>query len=363
MNIAFVTDFYPNTSTGGASNYAFNLTKALSKYVNVSVFIPNVNTKQLGHIETDAVHYPIDTINMPILRSFSFMYNLSRKIHNSNFDILHSHGGTGAFIKTVKPLSFVETFHHWPRGLIPTVHGIPMRICLKKADRIIAVSEKSKEEVPLNFLQKNNIYVVENGIDDVYFKPLRKNVIDQLRQELHINDGKIILHVNTELSPRKNLPLMLDTIRYLKANNIDVTLLIIAPRSGEMNVTYQAKDRGILENIKYIHAGIPQQKMPYYYFIADFLAVPSLQEGFSFPLLETIATNKPFVSLNIGIAPKLSEHGFGSVVNSEIEFKEKCLDMALHPLVLSDGRRFVRDNYSWDRCARQTLEIYKMMAE
>jgi glycosyltransferase involved in cell wall biosynthesis len=358
MKIAFITYTYPNNSLGGSSNYAFNLTKSISKYEDVSVFVPKINEGYLSNVETKAVHNTVDTINAPFLRSFIFMYNVSQKINKSNFDVIHSHGGAGAFIKTNKP--FIETFHHWPKELLPVVHGIPMRFCLKKADRIIAVSEKSKEEITSIFREKENkICVIENGIDDIFFKEIKNNLKEEVKQNLNITDEKIILHINTELTPRKNLPLMLDTIRYIKDNDVDIKLVIIAPESGEKKVLFQAKQKRVFDEIIYVHMKIPREKMPYYYSIADFLAMPSTQEGFGIPLVEALAMNKSFVSLNTGVAPELEERGFGYVSISGNDFKKKCLNMLRNPIKFTNGKSFVKKNYSWDESAKKVIDIYK----
>ncbi len=356
MKIAFITYLYPNISLGGGSNYAFNLTKEIAKYEDITIFIPKINSDDFD-IDTKAVHHLIDTINTPILRSPVFMYRASQELDNAEFDLIHSNAGAGAFLGNTKP--FVETFHHWPRGIIPALHGLPMRMCLKKADKIISVSEKSKEEIPLGLCEREKIHVIENGVGDVYSGKIYDDIKEELKHTLDINNEKIILHVNTELSQRKNLPLMLDTVRYLKDKGVDFKLIIIAPKSGEEKVLFQAKQKKVFRQIKYLHMDIPLERMPYYYSIADFIAMPSIQEGFGLPLLEGVAMNKPFVSLNTGIAPKLGELGFGYVADTEIDFKEKCLKMLENPLQITKGKTFVKENYSWKECAKKVLDLYK----
>jgi len=358
MKIAFITYSYPNIFLGGSSIYAFNLAKSISKYEDISVFLPKINSKELSNLETKVSHHEVDTIDVPIIKSFSFMYNVSHEINNSGFDVIHSHGGAGAFLKTTK--TFVETFHHWPKGIIPNIHSLPMRMCLKKADRIIAVSKKSEDEMPSSLREKEKkICVIENGIDDIFFGKLKEKRKEELKRDLNINNTKIILHINTELTPRKNLPLMLDAVRYIKDNEVDVKLIIIAPESGEKKVLLQAREKRVFKEIKFVPMKIPREMMPYYYSIADFLAMPSVQEGFGLPLIEAISVNKPFVSLDVGIAPKLEKHGFGRIATSNTNFKEKCLEMLEKPVRFTTGKKFVQNNYSWDQCAKKVLDVYK----
>jgi len=100
--------------------------------------------------------------------------------------------------------------------------------------------------------------------------------------------------------------------------------------------------------------------MPFYYSACDFLAHPSLREGFGFVLLEAVSSGKAFVSMNVGIASGLERKGFGLVAKSEEDFMEKCLEMLEKPLrVGGKGNTFVKNNYSWDKCAQKTVEVYE----
>ena len=115
----------------------------------------------------------------------------------------------------------------------------------------------------------------------------------------------------------------------------------------------------ISDRIKYVYMDIPREMMPYYYSISDFIAVPSITEGFGLPLVEAIATNIPFVSLNTGIAPKLEKYGFGYIANSDEDFKKKCHKMIENPVNFQNGKKFVENNFSWKKYARDVINIYK----
>jgi glycosyltransferase involved in cell wall biosynthesis len=204
--------------------------------------------------------------------------------------------------------------------------------------------------------------VIENGIDDIFFNEINNKLKDEVKQSLFISNEKIILHINTELTPRKNLPLMLDTVKYIKDHDIEIKLIIIAPEYGKEKVLYQAKQKKIFDKIIFVPMKIPREKIPYYYSIVDFLAMPSKQEGFGIPLIEAIAMNKPFVSLNTGISPILERYGFGYVAVSDDDFKQKCLDMLKNPIKFTNGKWFVKNNYSWDESAKKVIDIYKSIS-
>lgn len=356
MKIAFITYLYPHISFSGGSSYAFNLVKEIAKHEEITVFIPKLNIKKLNNFKNDISYHLIETKNILVLRSLEFMINVAKKIKKSDVEIVHSNAGAGAFVNTETP--FIETFHHWPKEIIDVFHATPMRMCLKKANIIIAVSDKSRKELP-RWCNRKKIYVVENGVDDNFLREINEKKLEKLIKLIGIKNEKIILNINTEVSKRKNLPLMLDTIRYLKMSGEKVKLLLIAPEKKKKKVYIEAKRKKVEKEIIFIPAKVPYEEMPYYYSIADFVAIPSRQEGFGLPLIEGIAMNKPFVSFKTGIAPELEKKGFGYTVSSEEEFKQKCLQMLREPIEIRNGKKFVMSNYSWKKTAEKVLNIYR----
>lgn len=349
MDVAFISFLYPNVDHTGGAIYTFNLCKALSKHVNVTVFVPDAG--DLQKINPEVRHNLCKVINFHLLRSSTFAVTAAQKIRKMNFDIIHSHCGAGIFLKRIS----VETFHHRPAPL----DALPQVVCLKKARHIVAVSHRTKKELLEMKFKEQKVTVVNNGVDHVRFFP-NSDAGAVLRKRLGIKeDAPLILCVPADGTKRKNLPLMLKTIRYLKENGKQCFLLMVGSKKVQVKVLGLARKWAVLRNLYYI-ADVADEEMPFYYSACDFLAHPSLREGFGFVLLEAVSSGKPFVSMNVGVASELARRGFGFVAKSEEDFMEKCLEMLEKPLrVGGKGNRFVKDNYSWDKCAQKTIEVYE----
>lgn len=349
MDVAFVSFLYPNVDHTGGSTYTFNLCKALAKHVNLTVFVPDVGDPQ--KIGGEIRHNPCKVLNINLLRPSTFVVTAAQKLRKMRFDIIHSHCGAGTFLSEVS----VETFHHEPTLL----DMFPQMLCLKKAKQIIAVSARSKGELLRMGFHEDKITVVSNGIDHKRFFPNPK-ARAILRQKLNLkDDNPIIFCVPADGTKRKNLPLMFKTVQHLREEGVNPVLLMVGNVNVKAKVSRLARKFGALSSLHYIE-GVSNDAMPLYYSACDFLAHPSLREGFGFVLLEAVASERPFVAMDVGVAPELANRGFGYVARTEQEFMEKCLKMAEKPLRFGQkGNKFVKDNYSWERCAKETIKVYE----
>ena len=90
---------------------------------------------------------------------------------------------------------------------------------------------------------------------------------------------------------------------------------------------------------------------------------PSLMEGFGLPGLEAMAHNCPVVSSKAGALPEI----YGSAalyfnpekVQEIVEAIKKIIyDNALREELKKRGQAQIK-KYSWDKCAKETLEVYR----
>lgn len=345
MKVAFISYFYPNVFRCGSATYASNLCSALAKYVNVTVFVPKLPLTGNEKLKTEFVRF----IDLPILRLTSFSIMSSMKLKNMSFDVIHSNESAGAFLKNVS----VETFHHKSSYLM--AYGSIQKICLKKTEHIIAVSERSKNELIRMGVDERKISVVHNGVNYKKFCPKEDH---RIRRRLNLEGEKVLLYVGSEgVTPRKNMSLLLKTMMSLEEEGC--ILLVVSKKKGMKKFLKTARRLNVAEKIYYV-CDIPDEHLPYYYSTCDFLVYPSLKEGFGLVLLEAIASGKPFVSMDVGIAPELADAGFGYVAKTEDEFLVKCSEMLEKPIDIgSKGHEFVKSKYSWDKCARETVKIYE----
>lgn len=108
---------------------------------------------------------------------------------------------------------------------------------------------------------------------------------------------------------------------------------------------------------------VAEEDFPAMYSAAELFVYPSLYEGFGFPPLEAMACGTPVISSNtssipevvgdagISLAPK-DEEKWASVIVKVI--KDKNLREALSVAGLKQAKKF-----SWEKTAKETIEVYK----
>ncbi|AHB01055.1 glycosyltransferase [Brucella ceti] len=93
--------------------------------------------------------------------------------------------------------------------------------------------------------------------------------------------------------------------------------------------------------------------------------LPSRQEGFSVAITEALACGAPVVITDACHFPEVGEAGAGVVCTLNAEMVGDALAGVLEDLdkaaqMGASGARLVRENYTWPRIARQTIEAYQM---
>lgn len=114
----------------------------------------------------------------------------------------------------------------------------------------------------------------------------------------------IVLCVGTVL-PRKNLPVVAQAVRQLRAAGNDVRLRLVGPvrPPGERHL---AQMRSLLGEALEVVGAVSEEQLAREYAAASVLAYPSLHEGFGLPLLEGMAAGVPVVSSNATCLPEVA---------------------------------------------------------
>jgi len=234
----------------------------------------------------------------------------------------------------------------------------------KKSDRIIAVSESTKKDARefLGF-PAEKITTIYNGIDNRFFGEDSFSR-DDVKKNYGIID-KYILFLGT-LEPRKNLSRVLDAFARFKKdykNYFDYQLVVAGKRGWLMEEYFQqAKDLGIEDDV--IFTGyVGGDELKPLYTNAEFFVMPSLWEGFGQTIVEAMACGAPCLVSKISSIPEIADEaayfvdphdtdgiakGMAELASSK-ELREK----------LSDAGKEQAKKFSWPKCARETLEVYK----
>lgn len=160
------------------------------------------------------------------------------------------------------------------------------------------------------------------------------------------------------LDPRKNLPRLLDAHAAVRATRPGTPDLVLAgPAGRERSLTGRpgVLPTGWLEedDLRALVAG------------ASALVLPSLDEGFGLPVLEALAAGRPVLAADV---PALREVAGGHAVLADpldvdalAEGLSQVLD-APDDEAARSARRAWASRFTWQACARRTLEVYRRAA-
>lgn len=162
----------------------------------------------------------------------------------------------------------------------------------RMATRIIAVSERTKEDVcELYDITPEKVDVVYQGCDESFRQVLSTVHLEEIRKRYEL-PARYILQVGT-IERRKNLEL---TIRAMTTLPADVHLVAVG-RGGRYKEKMEklAERLGVRERVHF-KSGIPFVDLPAINQRADVIVYPSHYEGFGIPVLEGIESRRPVVA-------------------------------------------------------------------
>lgn len=234
----------------------------------------------------------------------------------------------------------------------------------KKSDHIIAVSNSTKKNIQ-EFLKypAEKITTIPNGIDSRFFEPV-KFTAEEIKKLYEIKD-KYILFLGT-LEPRKNLSRVIEAFAKFKKNfkgNFGYQLVVAGKRGWLTEEYFQlVKDLGIEEDVIFTGYIGGDELQPFYTY-AEFFVMPSLWEGFGQTVVEAMACGTPCLVSHTASLPEVAGEAALYVNPYDTEGIAKGMERLASEKSLCErlsaaGREQAK-KFSWEKCARETLKVYK----
>jgi len=230
------------------------------------------------------------------------------------------------------------------------------RLLLKNSDAIIAVSEHTKQDIiDLYGIDPAKITTVYSGIS-APAENTRPARIYEVRKKLGLPD-KYVLYFGA-LEPRKNIPCIIQAFEAI-ADRIPQDLVIAGESGWKTKLLNRAiNDSSRKDRIKLI-GFVNESDKAALYAAADFFVYPSFYEGFGFPPLEALAGGTPVItSFNSALPEVVGEWANLIDPYNPSQLAAVMLELAHeNKRVPAQVQKTVRDKYSWDETARQTIKV------
>jgi len=336
----------------GVGRYAFSLFLTLTKLQKLSV-------------EMFSWHHKIFRGNLkPFELIPYFLYNVFKAYSVPRNCVLYhvtNHGLLAILSERLTPS--VVTVHDLfpfaiPRSAIDLFIRRTISKSLARTDRIICISESTKNDL-LSFLDVNHkkVRVVYHGVNHYLFRPRDKS---RARKILGLPLNKpIILHVGSKERRKNVLTLVKAFSKLLK--KLPSTILI---RIGNDAISTRRliKRLGIDEHVLYL-SGVSDKHLAYVYNAADLFVFPSYYEGFGMPVLEAMSSGIPVITSNIPALLEVVGDAGISLDPFDTESFAYWMSELLTNQELSkmQSEKALRRSkiFSWEHCAKQTLQVYK----
>ncbi len=297
------------------------------------------------------------------------LYQLARYLRKRQIDIVHTHmyrpnvsGTLAARIASVPVvISNVHNVDHWD-----TNRQVWMDRALSPwRDRVIAVSESVRRDyLERVWVAPERVKVICNGVEvREFFSNFAKG---ETKKELDLSHSQKVIACIARLVPQKGHKFLLECYRYVEEIQHNVVLLIIGDGPLRGHLESYSESLG-LKNVRFLGERSDIVKL---LSITDVVVLPSLKEGFSNVILESMAAAVPLVVTDVGGNEEAIINGSeGFIVPSgDVSLFKKSILFLLESerTRRAMGRREVRrvdEHFSVDRMVENTILLYSKLLE
>ncbi len=325
--------------------------------------------------------------------SYALIKELSKKIKLTSL----TWGGSQKYLPILLPYFFLKSLFIIPRkhitnihlgdgllaplGLIlkyifnvrctVTVHGLDVTYMLlpyqlvvpwsiSKMDKVICVSDATKDECIKRGIAKEKCVVIPNGVypNDYSIKTDKKDLENIVKTNLE--NKKVIVTVG-RLVQRKGVYWFIKNV-FLKLNK-NYIYLVIGDGPDKEKIKELINSLKLNERILML-GKLSDQNLKIIYNTTDLMVLPNIKvkgdiEGFGIVAIEASSTGLPVIASSIeGLKDAVVNGKNGYLVSPDSESFIKILnsEINLNKVLI---KRFINDNYSWEKITDYYFEILK----
>ena len=299
---------------------------------------------------------------------------MAKQAKRHHVQVFHGVGGLLPMKIKNAPFPSVLTIHDLSTFLYPNEYGYWQRLrdkyrikeSLKKADRIIALSQTMRDDLLSMFkINPEQINIVYPAVDKRFCNTISPAAVDEVRARYRLPDRFVL--VVSQMVEHKNVLLALKAFEILKENT-DLELVMVGEKTDYYNSTIHpyAGRHGLLNRIRHINR-VHSHDMAALVRAATVSAIPSRHEGFGLTIVEAQACGVPVVAADV---PVLRETGGDGAVFVDPDSPEQMAE-AINKIVSDDDLRTHliergtknKERFSAANLAQQMMVIYRELRD
>lgn len=245
------------------------------------------------------------------------------------------------------------------------------------ADMIVTVSYAMKDELTRLGFPKEKIQVSYNGVDPEKYDPasVTPEQVRKVRSQYSIKDDEFMILFIGRLVGVKGVDKLIMAMSHILQKTPKARLVIVGLGDLQEYLVNLVKTMKMSDYVKFRFEFVPEEERILHYAACDVAVFPSYYEPFGIVALEAMSMEKPVVVGAAGVSGMreivvcCGEEQCGYHVNpnnpediawginSVLESPEKRRWLG------RNGRKRVLEEFTWDKVAKKTLELYGQMAK
>lgn len=386
LNIFLISyEFFPQI--GGEAAYTSGLASALNdlgNQITVITATPGKSTEVSEEGDIRVIRLPMSHI-LPKMLSFSI--EARKKLENGalgKIDIIHNTSDYNGIIipSNKKKTPVIATIHHpyaeERRIYRANTNGIEYfkyaihrkidyleynsKLLCRKSDRLIAVSNYTAKSVMAEYgIRSDKISIIPNAVDINRFNLDIDGT--EIRKKLSIAAEKVILFVG-RLDFQKGIEYLIFAFSKIVKDFPEAKLVVVGDGPLKNNIRAAIDGFGLSKSV-FLLGRTDTDDLPKIYAACDLFVVPSLMEGFGIVYLEAMACGKACIGSNIGGVEDVIVDGHTGLLvppadpdSLYLAIKKLLSDEGTFSRFGKEGRKRVLENFTWEKVAARTLEVY-----
>lgn len=265
-------------------------------------------------------------------------------------------------VVTIHDVAF-KTFPEMYHAIDRFTYDRKWRHACKTADRIIAISESTKQDV-IRFYgaDPDKIDVVYQPVNSLYYTADKGICPQSLAQ---YTGSPYMLYVGS-INSRKNLLGIVKAIELLP-KDLQIPLIVIGDgREYKHKVLAYIAEHNLQDRIIFSPEKVGTEGLRYLYSNARLLVYPSFYEGFGLPVVEALLSNCPVVTSNVSSLPEASGPDSLLVDPSNVQdiadkIRILLTDQTLRQSIIEKGYRYATDNFTPKVLADRLMDVYNKL--
>lgn len=369
---------------GGAERYTVDLATGLAAVGHEVTLVCSPSdpiANELGESEVEVVGIPLGMtigwhtilgpLNEPLFWLDLYVNPLRRRfrehlrsLHADNpFDVIH--------VQFIKERLWVgEVARSVGAPVVWTIHsplepwmtsGVAAGVMSKEiplVDRVIAVSEATKDDLTVRGMSPDRIDVIYNGLDLSWYASGDRQAT---RSGLNLGEELMVL-VPARPHKEKGIDVLIDSAVLLRNRGVATRVFVAGESRHRTRYQQAVQARGVSEIVTFLGH---RTDMPDLYAAADIVCLPSFHEGLPYAISEAMAASKPVVATDVGGVSEMVKDGATGVLipvdepQSLADALEHLADPMLRQEMGSEARTHAERLFSHETMLLATQEVYR----